>query len=119
MSVSKIEHLSEAAFFVNEGDKIFRDYPILFEQLMNIGQTRRFAYDCYSHALLAMGHVDIVIDYGLQPYDYLPLVAVIEEAEGVISDWQGRPLTMNSDGRVISAATPLLHAELLAIVHAA
>jgi histidinol phosphatase-like enzyme (inositol monophosphatase family) len=116
VSVSKATQLSEAVFFVNEGDKIYRDRPALFDQLMTKGQTRRFGYDCYPHALLAMGHVDVVIDYDLQPYDYLPLTAVVEAAGGIITDWQGQPLRLNSDGRVISAATPALHAELLAIV---
>jgi fructose-1,6-bisphosphatase/inositol monophosphatase family enzyme len=66
--------------------------------------------------LLAAGHVDAVVDYDLQPYDYLALMVVIEEAGGVMTDWDGRPLNLKSDGRVLSAATPQLHAKLLAQV---
>ncbi|SDX40599.1 histidinol-phosphatase, inositol monophosphatase family [Ruegeria halocynthiae] len=117
VSVSATRRLSDAVLFVNEGDKIYRDHPALFDRLMKSGQTRRFAYDCYPHALLAMGHVDAVIDYDLQPYDYLPVTAVVEAAGGIMSDWDGKPLNLNSDGRVISAATPQLHAELLELVN--
>lgn len=119
VTASDQTRLDQAVFFVNEGDKIYRDHPVLFDRLMGAGQTRRLAYDCYPHALLAMGHVDAVIDYDLQPYDYLPVATVIEEAGGVITDWQGAPLTLNSDGRVISAATPALHAELLSMTREA
>lgn len=109
--------LDRSILFVNEGDKIYRDHPELFARLMQSGQTRRFAYDCYPHALLAAGHVDAVIDYDLQPYDFLPVLAVIEAAGGVMTDWDGKPLDLNSDGSVISAATPQLHAEMLEIVN--
>ncbi|WP_264213994.1 inositol monophosphatase family protein [Leisingera thetidis] len=114
--VSSQTRLQQSVLFVNEGDKIHRDCPQLFERLMHSGQTRRFAYDCYPHALLAAGHVDAVIDYDLQPYDYLPVLAVVEAAGGVMTDWDGAPLGLDSDGRVISAATPELHADMLALI---
>ncbi|MEX0319322.1 MAG: inositol monophosphatase family protein [Ruegeria sp.] len=114
--VSDKTRLDRSILFVNEGDKIHRDHPALFDRLMRSGQTRRFAYDCYPHALLAAGHVDAVIDYDLQPYDFLPVLAVVEAAGGVMTDWDGKPLSLNSDGRVISAATLELHAEMLELV---
>ncbi len=76
----------------------------------------RFGGDCYSYGLLAAGHVDLVCEVGLQPYDYLPLVPVITGAGGVITDWNGEALTMQSDGRVMAAATPDLHAKALDVV---
>ncbi|KIC21135.1 inositol monophosphatase family protein [Leisingera sp. ANG-Vp] len=116
VQVSGQTRLDQSILFVNEGDKIHRDLPQLFERLMRSGQTRRLAYDCYPHALLAAGHVDAVIDYDLQPYDFLPVSAVIEAAGGVITDWEGQPLGLESGGRVISAASPALHAEMLALI---
>ncbi|WP_120500069.1 inositol monophosphatase family protein [Roseovarius sp. EL26] len=109
--------LSKAILFVNEGEKLHRDYPEMFDQLINAAQTMRFSYDCYPHALLAMGHVDAVVDYDLQPYDYLAVSVVVEEAGGIVTDWAGRPLTLQSDGRIVSAATPQLHAQLLTQVN--
>ncbi len=110
-------NLAQAILYINEGDKIYRDHPQVFDRLTKVGQTRRMGYDCYPHALVAMGHVDVVVDYDLQPYDYLALSAVVEAAGGVVSDWSGAPLTMESDGRVISAATPVLHQHVLELVN--
>ena len=116
--VSGTTRLRDAVLYVNEGDKIHDRHSALFARLMQQGQTRRFAYDCYPHALLAAGHVDAVVDYDLQPYDFLPVQAVVEAAGGVITDWAGQLLTLQSDGSVIAAATRALHAELLEIVRA-
>ncbi|WP_424944862.1 inositol monophosphatase family protein [Aliiroseovarius crassostreae] len=115
--VSGQTDLTRAILYINEGEKIYRDHPQLFDQLTQAGQTRRMGYDCYPHALVAMGHVDAVVDYDLQPYDFLAVSAVIEAAGGVMTDWSGAPLTMDSDGRVISAATPELHSQMLELVN--
>jgi fructose-1,6-bisphosphatase/inositol monophosphatase family enzyme len=60
-----------------------------------------------------MGQIDVVVDYDLQPYDYLPVVPVVEAAGGIMTDWEGGRLGLKSDGRVVAAATPELHAELM------
>lgn len=84
-----------------------------FNAVSSRASMRRFGGDCYAYALLASGHCDLVVEAGLQAYDYLPLVSIIEGAGGRISDWQGRPLTMESDGRVLAAATTALWSESL------
>jgi inositol-phosphate phosphatase / L-galactose 1-phosphate phosphatase / histidinol-phosphatase len=35
-----------------------------------------------------------------------------------VTDWEGRPLGLQSDGRVIAAATPELHRQALALLAA-
>jgi histidinol phosphatase-like enzyme (inositol monophosphatase family) len=111
------KNMDQAILYINEGEKIYADQPTVFDHLTKAGQTRRFSYDCYPHALLAAGHVDAVVDYDLQPYDYLPVSVVIQEAGGLMTDWNGMPLNLRSDGRVVSAATPELHAQLLMLVN--
>ena len=54
-----------------------------------------------------------MIEAGLQPYDHLALVAVVEGAGGRITDWQGKALGLESDGRVVAAATTALWAQAL------
>lgn len=115
VKVSRQQVLDNAILYVNEAEHMRAGDQAVFDKITQKGATRRFAYDCYPHALLAAGHIDAVVDYNLQPYDYLPLCALIEAAGGVITDWRGEPLGLNSDGRVISAATPELHAQLLEI----
>lgn len=117
ISVSRTTSLDQAILYVNEGDKLYSQYPALFERLMQTGQTRRFAYDCYPHALLSAGLVDAVVDFDLQPYDFLPISALVEAAGGVITDWQGNRLTIDSDGRVLASATNELHQQMLSLVN--
>jgi fructose-1,6-bisphosphatase/inositol monophosphatase family enzyme len=64
--------------------------------------------DCYAYGLLASGHCDLVIETGLEPADYLPLVPVVKGAGGQISDWEGNSLGFHSDGRIIAAASKKL-----------
>ena len=116
LRVSDTKDLDRAFIYINEADKMMADVPGVFARLNSAGRDRRFAYDCYPHALLAAGHIDACVDFGLQPYDYLPLVPIIEAAGGVITDWQGKPLNMESDGRIVCAATSLLHSEILVLL---
>lgn len=110
--------LPDAILYLNEAEKIRAEDPSRFARLSKAGQTRRMAYDCYPHALVAAGQIDAVVDCGLEPYDYLPLVALIEAAGGIITDWSGAPLGLQSDGRVVTAATVDLHRELLSLLDA-
>lgn len=85
-----------------------------FDALSRQCAMRRFGGDCYGYAQLAGGTIDLVVETGLQPYDYLGPAGLIEAAGGVITDWAGQPLGLGSDGRVIAAATPELHRQALA-----
>ncbi len=118
LTVSSTTSLAQAFLYINEADKIQAADPGIFQKLATTGRDRRFGYDCYPHMLVAAGHADACIDYDLKPYDYLPLSAIIKGAGGLISDWQGNPLNMRSDGRVVCAATPELHQQLLAVLKA-
>jgi len=77
----------------------------------------RFGGDCYSYCMLAAGHVDVIVESGLQDYDILPLVPIIEGAGGVVSDWQGAPL--RGGGQVLAAANAALHARVLEVLRRA
>jgi histidinol phosphatase-like enzyme (inositol monophosphatase family) len=113
---SNVSRLSDAKIFINEAERTFSDAPKRFERLCNAGHTRRISYDCYPHAMVAAGRIDAVTDMGLEPYDFLPLVTLIKAAGGVISDWNGKPLSMKSEGRVLTSATPKLHEEMLELL---
>lgn len=73
--------------------------------------------DCYTYAQIATGLVDAVVEAGLQTYDFAALAPVVEEAGGVITDWQGNPLTLASDGTIVACGDARLHAELLDLLH--
>ena len=58
-----------------------------------------FGGDCYAYGLMAMGFADLVVEVGLQPYDFMALVPVVEGAGGRITDWQGRRCNGARPGR--------------------
>ena len=106
--------LSDAILY-STGPEMFEDTPEEqgFESLKAKTALTRYSGDCYAHALLASGHVDLVVESGLQPYDYCALVPVIEGAGGVITDWDGQGLTIASDGRTVSSGSRTLHGKAL------
>lgn len=106
--------LAQARIYTTSPDAFSAADWLRYDALSKRAALRRFGGDCYSYGQLASGHVDLIVESSLQPYDYLALVRIIENAGGVITDWQGRALGIKSDGRVIAAATPALHAEALA-----
>jgi inositol-phosphate phosphatase / L-galactose 1-phosphate phosphatase / histidinol-phosphatase len=79
-----------------------------FERLRPHVRDTLYGGDCHNYGLVASGHLDIVIEAGLQLYDFAALVPVVEGAGGRMTDWAGRPLGRNSDGRVIAAGDPAL-----------
>ncbi len=117
IAVRTTTRLEDALIFVNEPERTHALDPALFARLCRIGHTRRMSYDCYPHALVAAGQIDAVTDIGLEPYDYLPIAPLIEAAGGIITDWQGGALTLESDGRVVTAATPAIHTALLEVLN--
>ncbi|CAO3415068.1 Histidinol-phosphatase [alternative form] (EC 3.1.3.15) [Azospirillum endophyticum] len=108
--------LADATVYTTSPDAFDEAGLRVFETVSRQARTRRFGGDCYIYGLVASGHIDLVIEAGLQPYDYLAMQPVIEGAGGVITDWEGKPLAMDSDGRVVAAATAELHAETIAAI---
>ncbi|MCB9982574.1 MAG: histidinol phosphate phosphatase [Rhodospirillales bacterium] len=68
--------------------------------------------DCYQYGLMACGFVDIILEADMKPYDYAALVPIITGAGGHISDFAGRPLTLESDGTVATCGDPALWPEM-------
>lgn len=89
-----------------------------FHHIGNQVREVMYGLDCYAYAKLASGMVDIVIESGLKPHDFCALRPVIESARGIITDWNGKPLTLASDGHVIAAGDKRIHEEALKILHA-
>jgi histidinol phosphatase-like enzyme (inositol monophosphatase family) len=71
----------------------------------------RYGGDCYCYTQVAMGLVDVVIETGLQPYDIQALIPLIENAGGVVSDWEGG--RCDGGGDVLACGDRALHADLL------
>jgi histidinol phosphatase-like enzyme (inositol monophosphatase family) len=72
--------------------------------------------DCYSYGQVALGFADLVVETGLQAYDFMALAPVIEGAGGRLTDWAGRPVGLESDGRVVAAGDARVHAATLELI---
>lgn len=109
--------ISNAALYITTPDMLTTDNePARFAKVKDAVRMTRFGGDCYSYGLLASGHVDLVVESQLQPYDFMALVGVVEGAGGVMSDWDGNPLTIDSGNQVLAAATPALHSQALELL---
>ncbi|MGE0722747.1 MAG: histidinol-phosphatase [Alphaproteobacteria bacterium] len=102
--------LDRATLFATSPD-MFKDEEVgAFGRLQASVKLTRWGVDCYSTGMVAMGFADLVAESSLKPYDYCALVPLIEEAGGVASDWEGRPLGLGSNGRMVLAGDRRAHA---------
>jgi histidinol phosphatase-like enzyme (inositol monophosphatase family) len=83
-----------------------------FQKLRAKAKTTRYGGDCYAYCLLAAGHIDIIIEAGLKPYDVAALIPIIERAGGAITSWTGASCAQG--GRVLACGDRTLHASVLA-----
>ena len=85
-----------------------------FNQLTKSVQMTRYGADCYAYCMLAAGHVDLVVESGLNLYDVAALIPIIENAGGTVTDWNGNPFS--DTGNIVAAATAELHNKALRIL---
>ena len=108
--------LSRAIVFTTFPEVGTPDDAQAFHRVSAQAQLTRYGMDCYAYALLAAGQIDLVIEAGLQSYDIMAPIAVIEAAGGLVTDWQGGPA--HQGGRVLAAANPQIHAEAMTLLNA-
>jgi myo-inositol-1(or 4)-monophosphatase len=65
--------------------------------------------------MLAAGHIDLVIETELKPYDILPLIPIIAGAGGVVTSWQGG--SPRAGGRIVAAGDRRVHAQALKLLN--
>ena len=80
--------------FANKSDQLS------FEKLSKKVKSTRLGGDCYSYCLLADGHVDIVVESGLKPWDIRALEPIIFNSGGFIATWDGNSII--SGGKIIA-----------------
>lgn len=109
--------LSEALMSCSNPEPFGPKEREVFETLRASAKWCVYGSSCYAYGCVASGSIDIAIDCGRhREVDYCALVPVIEGAGGVITDWEGRPLTIYSGNRLIASGNPKRHAEALRIL---
>lgn len=114
LGVRPTKFLSDATLFTTFPEVGSASEARAFHAVARHARLTRYGMDCYAYALLALGQIDLVIEAGLNAYDIQAPIAVIEAAGGIVTDWRGQKAHLG--GRVLAAATPQLHAEVLAIL---
>ena len=111
LRVRACAELAEAVLFTTSPLLMKAGDRELFGRVEQMVRLSRYGGDCYAYCMLAAGHVDLVIETGLKPYDVLPLVPIIAGAGGVITTWDGG--APNGGGRIIAAGDKRVHAAAL------
>lgn len=106
--------LAQAILFTTFPEVGTPDEGAAFHRLARQCRLVRYGMDCYAYGLIAAGQIDLVVEAGLQTYDVVAPIAVIEAAGGIVTDWQGRPA--HGGGRILAAANATIHAEALAVL---
>ena len=86
-----------------------------FNFISKFGKSFRLAsLDALSYCLLAEGKVDAVIETNLKPYDIIPLIPIIKNAGGYITDWKND--SAEKGGNIIATSNKKLHKKILKIL---
>lgn len=86
----------------------------VYDRLEASVRLARYGTDCYAFAMVAAGHADIAVDAGLQAYDIVGLIPIIEKAGGVVTTFDGGPA--EGGGDIIASANPVLHDRALRLI---
>jgi fructose-1,6-bisphosphatase/inositol monophosphatase family enzyme len=114
LSTSQRQKLDDAILCSTFPEIGTRDEKQAFDQVSQRCKLIRYGLDCYAYALLAAGHIDLVIEAGLNAYDVQAPIAVIQAAGGVVTNWSGGPA--HDGGQIIAAANPVLHRQAISFL---
>ena len=114
LRVRGCRNLSDAMLFTTSPLLMKPADRTAFDRVEAKVRLSRYGGDCYAYCMLAAGHVDLVIETELKPYDILPLIPIIVGAGGVVTSWEGGPA--EGGGRVVAAGDRRVHAEALAVL---
>ncbi|GEC16614.1 histidinol-phosphatase [Nitrobacter winogradskyi] len=107
LAVRRCPSLQEATSFTTSPLLMNPDDRAAFGKVEAEVRLTRYGGDCYSYCMLAAGHLDLVIETELKPYDIAALIPIITGAGGVITTWEGEPA--QGGGRVVAAGDRRVH----------
>ncbi len=108
--------LSDAVVFTTSPLLMTADERIAFARVEAAAKLSRYGGDCYAYCMLAAGHIDLVIETGLKPYDILPLIPIIMGAGGIVTTWDNGSAA--AGGRIIAAGDKRMHTAAMEILNA-
>lgn len=115
LSVRRCASLQEAMCYttspllMNEADRA------AFGRVEGAARLARYGGDCYSYCMLAAGHLDLVVETELKPYDIAALIPIVTGAGGVVTTWEGNPA--QAGGRIVAAGDRRVHEAALNLLN--
>lgn len=103
--------LAGATLFTTTPALFDRDERPAYDAVEAKAKLARYGTDCYGYCMLAAGQADLVIESGLQAYDIVALVPIVEGAGGVVTTWTGG--APSEGGRIVASGDPALHEQAL------
>lgn len=116
LAVRRCASLSEATLFTTSPRLMNSDDRATFERVEKEARLSRYGGDCYAYCMLASGHLDLIIETELKPYDIAALIPIIRGAGGIVTTWDGEPA--QSGGRIVAAGDKRVHDAALKLLQA-
>lgn len=108
--------LAEASVYVTAPDFFSEDELAHVDRLTQAVKLRRYGgTDCYHYGMVASGWTDIACEE-LSVYEYGAMVPIIENAGGVMTDWQGNRLEGREVRQVLASGDARAHEAAVAIL---
>jgi myo-inositol-1(or 4)-monophosphatase len=85
-----------------------------FARVRGRAKLARYGYDCYAYAMVAAGHMDGVIESGLQSFDVAALIPILAGAGGGMCAWDGGDASQG--GRVLAYGDERIRDEALRLL---
>ncbi len=108
--------LSEAMMSTSNPDFYDETNISALEQMRAQANWAVYGGSCMAYAQIATGRIDVGIDVLFDVYDYIALVPIIQGAGGIITDWSGKSLGLDSGDRFIAAGDRRVHEQALEIL---
>ena len=115
LAVRRCASLIEATMFTTSPLLMNAADRAAFNRVEEAVRLTRYGGDCYSYCMLAAGHLDLVIETELKPYDIAALIPIITGAGGIVTTWDGKPA--QGGGRIIAAGDPRVHEAALKLLN--
>jgi len=115
LAVRRYASLQDATMFTTSPLLMNAADRASFGRVEQAVRLTRYGGDCYSYCMLAAGHLDLVIETELKPYDIAALVPIITGAGGIVTTWEGSPAT--GGGRIVAAGDKRVHEAALKLLN--
>ena len=116
VSVRSCASLADAIMTNSNQDYLAPSERPALDRLRAATSARVYGGASLNYGLLADGRTDLALDSGQKVFDFAPFRPIVEGAGGIVTDWAGTPLTLESSGQLLGAGDARVHSQALDLV---